>query len=111
MVSWGEELEKQHRTHELEHPATSTLAKRPASSSRQKADANEPPSKRAKTGGGGVDDVKQHYADGSLNKVRNVLLLGIAGGSSRFGVVVVSGCFVMQIFGITNVILHCNRLL
>ena len=75
MVSWGEELEKQHRKHESEHPITSTLAKRPAPSSRQKADANEPPSKKAKAGGGGIDDVKQHYAEGSLSKVRNVLPL------------------------------------
>lgn len=68
-MEWGQELETQYRKYEFSNPVTSTLAKRPAAS-RQKADAGEPPAKKAKAGGGGgIDDVKQQYENGNLSKV------------------------------------------
>jgi ATP-dependent DNA helicase 2 subunit 1 len=65
-MSWGEELESQYLKYQQQHPVTSTLAKRPAAS--RKGDG-EPPAKKAKAGAGGIDDVRQFYQAGNLQKV------------------------------------------
>ncbi|PGH05264.1 ATP-dependent DNA helicase II subunit 1 [Polytolypa hystricis UAMH7299] len=74
VISWGEELETQYRTIEPTMPATSTLAKRPATS-RSKAqdkasgDAGRP-AKRTKVEPEAADDeLKTYYQKGTLNKL------------------------------------------
>ncbi|WEW56412.1 ATP-dependent DNA helicase II subunit 1 [Emydomyces testavorans] len=72
VVDWGQELEIQHRLLERQHPATSTLVKRPASSI--KNESGERATKKAKIGNEADDEVKMHYEKGNLNKLTVAVL-------------------------------------
>lgn len=73
VLSWADALEAQYRTLELEKPTTSTLVKRPAPSKGRetaKDDASEPAAKKVKANPDTSNEVKRHYENGTLNKVR-----------------------------------------